>query len=131
VKEKKRIIGNGTIIKIINSDLRISENNKSSNNLNLYPKDIIKQIKTIYAGFDNEFKIISEFQNFLNSKNTNRSPRLISAMIYLFTKGKLEREKVFELAKTDWRDILFLAEYDKNKNQVRDFNSEFGNENVK
>jgi len=52
-------------------------------------------------------------------------------MIYLFTKGKLEREKVFELAKTDWRDILFLAEYDKNKNQVRDFNSEFGNENVK
>ena len=67
----------------------------------------------------------------MNSKNTNRSPRLISAMIYLFTKGKLEREKVFELAKTDWRDILFLAEYDKNKNQVRDFNSEFGNENVK
>ncbi len=129
--EGKKIIGTGKIIKIINSDLRIIENDKSSNNLNLYPKDIIQEIKTIYAGFDNEFKIITEFQKLLNSEKTYRSPRLIRAMIYLFTREKLEREKVFELVKTDWRDILFLAEYDKNENKIRDFNNNFGNENIK
>lgn len=129
--EGKHISGFGKIIKILNADLRIIENEKKLNNLNLYPKDILQKIKTIWNGFDNEFKIINEIQELLNSNKILRNPRIIRAMIYLLIKGKIDRKKVFELAKKDFRDVLYLAEYDKNDDRIRNFDNEFGNEKIK
>ncbi|SDY12629.1 hypothetical protein SAMN05444411_1321, partial [Lutibacter oricola] len=66
-----------------------------------------------------------------NSEKHLRSPRIIRSMIYLFTIGKMEKSKVFEFAKIDWRDVLSSAEYDKNQVRLRNFNNEFGKEKIK
>jgi len=130
--EGSRTIGYGKIIKIINHDLKCDpEIKQESINLNLYPKDIIEQIKTIYGGLRADSKIISELQNLIICHDSLRSPRIIRSIIYLFTIGKMDREKTFEMAKTDWRDILMNAEYDKNDNRIRDFNNKFGSEKIK
>ncbi|MFS4445377.1 elongation factor Tu [Maribacter sp. 2307UL18-2] len=130
--EGSRTIGYGKIIKIINADLKCDPKIKQELiNLNLYPKDIIEKIKLIYGGLRADSKIISELQNLIISQNSLRSPRIIRSIIYLFTIRKINREKIFEMAKTDWRDILMNAEYDKNGNRIRDFNNEFGNEKIK
>lgn len=130
--EGSRKIGSGVILKIENLNLRSDPNVKEELiNLNFYPKDIIKKIKLIYSSFKTDFKIISELQNLIISEKSLRNPRIIRSIIYLFTIGKMERKKVYELAKTDWRDILYNAEYDINENKVRNFNNEFGKEEIK
>lgn len=129
VKEGNNVIGSGKIIEI-NNDLEIVENDKTTNNLNFHPKDIIKRIETVYGGFQSKIKIKNEIQELLNLDKIYRNPRIIRAMIYLFTKGKIERKEVFKLVKLDWRDILHLSEYDKKDNKIRDFNNEFGSENI-
>lgn len=127
-----REIGSGKILKITNSNLKSDPNiNEELINLNFYPKDIIEKIKTIYGSFKTDFKIISELQNLIISEKDLRNPRIIRSMIYLFTVGKMERKKVFEIAKTDWRDILYYAEYNGNEKQIRNFNNEFGKERIK
>ena len=129
--EGKNIIGYGTIIAILNEDLKIVENEKTDNNLNLYPNDIIDKIKTIYKGLGTDTKVIAEIQELINLEKQLRSPRIIRSMIHLFTNERIDRKKVFEMAKGDWRDIIFSAEYDDKNNRIRDFNNQFGKEEIK
>ncbi|WP_299325439.1 elongation factor Tu [uncultured Maribacter sp.] len=134
--EGPRTVGYGQIIEIINSDLKSDPKIKQELiNLNLYPKDILDRIKIVYGGLRTDFKIISELQELIMSEDSLRNPRLIRAIIYLFTIGKIDRKKVFQMAKTDWRDILMCAEYkyiggNEKSIRVRDFNNEFGNETL-
>jgi len=129
--EGSKTIGYGRILEIVNPNLKSDPNIKQELiNLNLYPKDIIEKIKIIYGHFKTDSQIISELQKLIMSEVTLRSPRIIRSIIHLFTIGKMEREKVFEMAKTDWRDILMNAEYNKKEKRIRDFNNEFGNEKI-
>ncbi|ACJ31532.1 Conserved hypothetical protein [Shewanella piezotolerans WP3] len=51
--------------------------------------------------------------------------RMIRAMVFL-SKGNMDRFKqVIELAHTDYRDVLWQAEYDCGEEQLYDFNKTF------
>ncbi|MGJ8734506.1 MAG: elongation factor Tu [Cellulophaga sp.] len=130
--EGHNIIGYGKILEVVNPNLKSDPNIKQESiNINFYPKDIVGKIKLIYGQFKTDSKIISELQELIASYKPLRNPRIIRSIIYLFTKGKIDREKVYKIAKTDWRDILYYAEYDGKEKQLRDFNNEFGKEEIK
>lgn len=51
--------------------------------------------------------------------------RMLRAMVFL-AKGNIERlEQVIELGRTDYRDVLWQAEYDCGEEQLYDFNKTF------
>ena len=51
--------------------------------------------------------------------------RMLRAMVFL-AKGNIERFKqVIELGRTDYRDVLWQAEYDCGEEQLYDFNKTF------
>ncbi|WP_272152104.1 elongation factor Tu [Tenacibaculum aiptasiae] len=128
--EGSRIIGFGKIIEIINKNLKSAPNiTQESINLNLYPIDIIDKIKSDYR--QNWNKAFSEIQKLIISDESFRNNRIVRAIIHLGNKDIVNLEKVIEQAKKDWRDILLWSEYDKKEKRVRDFNNEFGNEEIK
>ena len=62
--------------------------------------------------------------------DTKMSNRIIRCVIFL-ADGDLEKlEYYIDLAKTDYRDVIFMAEYidhnSKHPKQIRDFNRSFG-----
>ena len=123
--EGRHIIGFGEIIEIINQNLKFDI--ETNINLNLYAKDILKKIEVQFGEKDGE--IIRKLQYFIKKDKSFRSARIIRAILYLSNGNEVQIEKHIKQAETDWRDILLWAEYDKNDNQIRDFNNEFGNEN--
>jgi len=128
--EGPHIIGTGKIIEILNNDL-ISEKDIDQKffNLNLYPSDIKNQLKYDYGyNYVDALRII---QQFLISNKAFHNHRIIRAIIFLGNKEFYHLKKIIEQAKTDWRDVLLLAEYDKNEKRIRDFNCEFGKEKIK
>lgn len=128
--EGARTIGFGKIIKITNQNLKSAPNtSQESINLNLYPIDIIEKIKLDFGQSWN--KAFSEIQKLIISDESFRSNRIVRSIIYLGNKDIVHLEKIIEQAKTDWRDILLWAEYDKKEKRVRDFNNEFGKEEMK
>lgn len=125
--EGKRTIGFGSIIKIVNSDLKLDPNiDPKTINLNLYPADILYRLKSDYGKNITEAKI--EIQNLIKSHKDFRSHRIIRALIFAGNKDIIHLKKMIALAQTDWRDLLMEAEYDSSHARVRDFNFEFGNE---
>ena len=123
--EGRRIIGLGKILKINN--LTLKSDNKININLNLYPKDILKKIDNQFGKDNGEIK--RKLQDFIKRNKYFSNPRIIRAILYLSNGNEIQIEKYIKQAEIDWRDILLWAEYDKNNEQIRDFNNEFGNEN--
>jgi len=125
------ITGSGVITEIINKDLEIDPNDKEEDlNLNLYPRDIVDQLK--YAYGDMYGKAIVYLHLFLIENKLYRNPRLIRAIIFLSEMDLGKLQSTIEMAKIDPRDILLKAEYEnpglKNAKRVRDFNQVFGSE---
>ena len=128
--EGSRTIGFGKISEIINTDLKCeSDNNKKTINLNLYPTDIKSRLESDYRNSLGEATRI--IQELLISNETFRSNRIVRAIIYLGNKDVVYLKKITDLARTDWRDVLMNAEYDNNDKRIRNFNNEFGKENIK
>ncbi|ADV48030.1 protein chain elongation factor EF-Tu [Cellulophaga algicola DSM 14237] len=128
--ESNRTIGFGKIIRIINTDLKCEPDiDQKTINLNLYPTDIIDKIKLDYRQSWN--KAFSEIQELIISNESFRNKRIIRAIIHLGNKDLAHLEKIIEQTKIDWRDILLWAEYDKKEKRIRDFNNEFGKEEIK
>jgi len=128
--EGSHIIGTGKIIDITNTDL-ISEPNieQKSINLNLYPTDIRTRLESDFG--KNYNQVFWRIQELIISNTCFQINRIIRAIIHLLNRDLEQLERIIGQAKTDWRDILFWAEYDENENRIRDFNNEFGKENIK
>ena len=54
--------------------------------------------------------------------------RLLRVTIYLVKGKKEEFERIKEIARLDFRDVLWQAEYDGGEERIRDFNRQFGSE---
>jgi hypothetical protein len=128
--EGSRTIGFGKIIEIINTDLKCESGiEQKTINLNLYPNDIKNRLESDYRKNSGEAK--RSIQELIISNKEFRSNRIIRALIYTGNKDVVHLKKMIELTKTDWRDLIMSAEYEKNDERVRDFNNEFGKENIK
>ncbi len=51
--------------------------------------------------------------------------RMVRAIIYLSNGNFESLKKTIEHASTDYKDVLWLAEYDRGDEQLRDFNKTF------
>lgn len=132
--EGSRIIGSGEITEVVNKELEIEFGQKEEDfNLNLFPIDIVDKIRQDHG--NNFGKFLRTIQPYLLNLIELRNPRVVRSIIYLTTRNIEELKKQIEIAKTDYRDILFFAEYEnrneKNPKRVRNFNNEFGNEQIK
>ena len=101
---------------------------KSQVTLINYPPDILAKI---HSTFEKEAPIvISALEDMLHQNETLRDKRIIRSIIFL-TAGDINQLSTYiQAAKTDWRDILWWAEYDHNdgKNadqRLRDFEKPF------
>lgn len=66
---------------------------------------------------------------------TELSNRIIRCVVFL-AKGSFEKlKRCIDLAKTDYRDVIFFAEYNdhdaKHPKRIRDFNRSFGRHDLK
>jgi len=128
--EGSRTIGFGKIIEIINADLKCEDDiDQKTINLNLYPTDIKNRLKSDYR--KNYGEAIWCIQKALISNKDFRSNRILRALIYTGNKDIVHLKKMIELARTDWRDLLLNAEYEHPNKRVRNFDNEFGKENIK
>jgi len=128
--EGSRTIGFGKIIEIINPDLKCEANSDQEKiNLNLYPTDILKRLESDYGKNSGEAK--RTIQEFIISNSEFRSHRIVRALIHTGNKDIVHLKKMIELTRTDWRDLLMNAEYEYPDKRIRDFNNEFGKENIK
>lgn len=131
--EGSRTIGIGEITEIINEELKLESGQKEKDfNINLFPVDITDKIKFNHG--DNFGKFLRAIQPFLLKQVKLRDPRIVRSIIYL-TNQKIEKlEKHLNITITDYRDILYLAEYEQRNEgepkRVRNFNHEFGNEQI-
>ncbi|ABD81076.1 hypothetical protein [Saccharophagus degradans] len=85
--------------------------------------DIYQKIE---RDFGNDIKLALEQIEILDARSKGLiGDRMLRAMIFL-AKGNLERFKqVIELGRTDYRNILWQAEYDCGEEQIYDFNKTF------
>lgn len=124
-------IGKGIITEIVNKDLKINDLSSSKSiNLNFYPEDILVKIYEDYK--EDTIKIIQALQEFIILHESYRSPRIIRAIIALSERDKNKVSKYIKAARTDWRDVLYWAEYKKVNNsdaiRIKNFNHSFGEE---
>jgi translation elongation factor EF-Tu-like GTPase len=128
--EGSRTIGFGKIIEIINPDLKCeADSDQEKINLNLYPTDILKRLESDYGKNSGEAK--RTIQELIISNSEFRSHRIVRALIHTGNKDIVNLKKMIELTRTDWRDLLMNAEYEYPDKRIRDFNNEFGKENIK
>ncbi len=84
----------------------------------------------IYQKIENDFgpeaKLAVEQIEILDARSKGLvSDRMLRAMVFL-AKGDIERFKqVIELGRTNYRDVLWQAEYDCGEEQLYDFNKTF------
>ena len=84
----------------------------------------------IYQKIENDFgpeaKLAIEQIEILDARSKGLvSDRMLRAMVFL-AKGDIERFKqVIELGRTDYRDVLWQAEYDFGEEQLYDFKKTF------
>jgi hypothetical protein len=85
--------------------------------------DIYQKIEKDF-GFDSKLAI--EQIEILDARSKGLvSDRMLRAMVFL-AKGNIERFKqVIELGRTDYRDVLWQAEYECGEEQLYDFNKTF------
>ena len=89
--------------------------------------DILTQIKHQFG--ENHKKVIEILENELSENDFLNSNRIIRCLIFLSEKNIEKVKENINLAKIDWRDIIFLAEYESNEKSepklIRDFNKPF------
>jgi hypothetical protein len=84
----------------------------------------------IYQKIENDFgpeaKLAIEQIEILDARSKGLvSDRMLRAMVFL-AKGDIERFKqVIKLGRTEYRDVLWQAEYDCGEEQLYDFNKTF------
>ena len=85
--------------------------------------DIYQKIE---SDFGSDLKQAIEQIEILDARSKGMvGDRMLRAMVFL-AKGDIERFKqVIELGRTDYRDVLWQAEYDCGEEQLYDFNKTF------
>lgn len=91
-------------------------------------KDIIKKIENDFE-FESE-KALTILNNSIKANDSISHPRIIRSILYLSNGSLFELEHNIKTAITDWRDVIYFAEYDRNNGgstskRVRDFNLTF------
>ena len=128
--EGPRTIGFGKIMTIINPELKIESGvDHHKINLNLYSNDILTRLESDFKEDSSEAK--RKIQELIKSNKEFRNNRIIRALIFTANKNINHLIKMIRLTQTDWRDLLLNAEYNQHAKKIRDFNYEFGNEELK
>ena len=85
--------------------------------------DIYQKIE---RDFGNDLKLVIEQVEILDARSKGLiGDRMLRAMVFL-AKGNIDRLKqVIQLGRTDYRDVLWQAEYDCGEEQIYDFNKTF------
>lgn len=110
---------------------KIKSNQNESNNMTSktdatydLPEDVISKIRNEYSNNDNQEFIINSLVQ-LGVDWEFKSARIPRCILFL-SKGDFDAFKNnLKSAETDWRDIIYWAEYDTNENQIYDFNKTF------
>ncbi|MGD1894488.1 MAG: hypothetical protein ACFB15_28320 [Cyclobacteriaceae bacterium] len=101
----------------------IKMKSKTSTTYNL-PKDVISKIRIEYSDNDNQEFIINSLIQ-LGIDWEFKSARVPRCILFL-SKGDFDSFKDnLKSAETDWRDVIYWAEYDSKDNQIYDFNKPF------
>ena len=91
-------------------------------------KDIIKKVEEDFL-FDAK-RALETLNNSINENKCINHPRIIRSIVYLSDGSLFELEHNIKVAVSDWRDVLYFAEYDRengnsSSKRVRDFNLTF------
>jgi hypothetical protein len=96
-------------------------------------EDIIEKIK---KDFSYDAKVVIDL--FLSTMKEHKSiehPRIIRSIIYLSQGDLFELKHYLKMAVSDWRDVIYFAEYETPSNgtvkkRVRDFNNQFEQKDI-
>lgn len=97
-------------------------------NIMNFENDIIDKIEKDFQ-FESQ-KAIEILEENINKENSINHPRIIRSILYLSNGNIFELKHNIKTAISDWRDVIYFAEYDKNDSssvsrKVRDFNLPF------
>ena len=127
--EGSRTIGFGRIVEIKNLNLKCETDiDQNKINLNLYPTDIQKRLKSDFEKNYGEAK--RSIQELIISDTDFRNNRIVRSLIYTGNKDIVRLKRMIELARTDWRDLLMNAECKYPNTRLRNFDNEFGKEKL-
>lgn len=97
----------------------------------MFTKDIKIQIKEAFKQKSKEAEGLIQKQ----FESTRISNRILRCVVFLAEGDLTKLEHYIDIAKTDYRDVIFMAEYtdhDKqNPKRIRDFNRSFGRHDLK
>lgn len=89
----------------------------------MLPADIIKRIKMDFGVDEKIAKQVLEEK--LDGKGF--SPRVYRCVVVLAAKSLDKLKEMADLAVEDYRDVIASAEYDKDENQIADYNKPLEN----
>lgn len=91
------------------------------------PSDIVDFVEKHFLDTEMILDNLDRLCEFLDNTNIlDSKERIIRSVLYLTAANEDLFRQYVEMTKLDYRDILYLAEYENDK-QVRDFNNQFMN----
>lgn len=96
----------------------------------ILPLDIIEKIQQEYKDQYDFVEDLLTNQSFFHTEE-EFILRLIRSILFL-SEGSIEQlQKYLNIAKIDFRDVFYWAEYDQNNKQIRDFKKPFKGNTIK
>ncbi len=90
-----------------------------------YPTDILKFLENNFLEIESMFERIERLVDFLEDHEVKESKeRIIRCILFLSSANENLFLQYIELARLDYRDLIYLAEYEDEK-QVRNFINSF------
>lgn len=93
----------------------------------IFPQDIINKLhKDFPHDYDLVMELLSEWYKEMIAIYEKFNENRITSFVVYYANGDINRLDIaIQQAKTDWRDTIVAAEYDRNDRQVRDMNKAF------
>jgi hypothetical protein len=100
--------------------------------INFYdlPKDIVDRVSFEYekGNLEEVFILLTNLNEDMKNCRHNTF-RILRCVIFLSSRSVEHIKYYCEMARSDFRDVMYWAEYDKFDNRLRDFNMEFSYNN--
>lgn len=88
------------------------------------PADIITRIERDFAKSD-AASVVELMSELSGEGNATFTDRVLRCLVYMSKGSVPDLTHAVELARTDWRDIIYFAEYDENDVHARDLSKPF------
>ena len=87
------------------------------------PQDVVDRAETL---FGEQGKKVCEQLGRLSADLELNSARVLRCILHLSQGDPVKLKHYTDVAQTDWRDVIYWAEYDEQDQRIRDFDQPFG-----